>query len=138
MMRIVLDTNVLVSGLLNPFGTCGQIARMLTTDRITLCVDARILIEYDEVLHRPLLKIQPQQARALLDYIEHTAEKHESVPLPVSLPDENDRPFLEVAHASNAACLVTGNLKHYPRTCRRGVRVLSPKDFLALQGGNKS
>ena len=41
-MRIVLDTNVLVSGLLTPFGTCGDVVRMLTSGSFTLCVDARI------------------------------------------------------------------------------------------------
>ena len=63
-MKIVLDTNVLVSGLLTPFGTCGAIVRMLTSDEFTLCVDSRILVEYDEVLHRPRFNIDPQKAAA--------------------------------------------------------------------------
>ncbi len=36
-MRIVLDTNVLVSGLLSPFGTCGQIVRMLAAGELVPC-----------------------------------------------------------------------------------------------------
>ena len=46
------------------------------------------------------------------------------------LPDENDNSFMEVALSSDAACLVTGNLKYFPEHCRAGVRVLAPREFL--------
>ena len=52
-MNIVLDTNVLVAGLLSPFGACGDIVRMISSGNLTLCVDARILSEYHEALRRP-------------------------------------------------------------------------------------
>ena len=41
-MRIVLDTNVLISGMLTPFGVCGEIIRIFTSGGLTLCVDSRI------------------------------------------------------------------------------------------------
>ena len=129
-MRIVLDTNVLVSGLLTPFGKCGEIVRMLTSDEITLCVDSRILLEYGEVLHRPVFNIDPHRADIVIDYIQTSAETHAIMPLKTALPDANDSPFLEVAVSSGAACLVTGNLKHFPLRCRAGIRVLSPTEFL--------
>ena len=47
-MNIVLDTNVLVAGLLSPFGPCGQIVRMVSSGELTLSFDARILAEYEE------------------------------------------------------------------------------------------
>jgi len=129
-VRIVLDTNVLVSGLLTPFGVCGEIVRMLTSDEMTLCVDYRILIEYGEVLHRPQFNIAPQKAAVVIEYIQATAETHGTAPLNKALPDEKDNPFLEVALSSGAECLVTGNLKHFPERCRSGVKVLSPGEFL--------
>lgn len=52
-MIIVLDTNVLVSGLLTPFGSSGEIVRMITSGKLILEYDSRILIEYEEVLNRP-------------------------------------------------------------------------------------
>ena len=55
-MRIVLDTNVLVSGLLTPFGSSGEIVRMVFSGELILCIDARILSEYKEVLNRPKFK----------------------------------------------------------------------------------
>ena len=54
-MKIVLDTNVLVAGLLSPFGSCGDIVRMVSSGNLTLCIDARVLSEYHEVLERPKL-----------------------------------------------------------------------------------
>lgn len=52
-MRIVLDTNVLVAGLLSPFGPCGEIVRMVSSGEPALCFDARILSEVNDVLKRP-------------------------------------------------------------------------------------
>ncbi|MFC1452192.1 putative toxin-antitoxin system toxin component, PIN family [Verrucomicrobiota bacterium] len=127
---MVLDTNVLVSGLLTPFGTCGEIVRMLTSSEIVLCADARILLEYDDVLHRPKFAIDPHKVDVVMEYIQNSSEVHATAPLERPLPDEDDHPFLEVALSSDAECLVTGNLKHFPKRCRAGVRVLSPKQFL--------
>jgi len=129
-VRIVVDTNVLVSGLLTPFGTCGAIVRMLTSADIVLCVDARILLEYDDVLRRPKFDIDPHKAAVVMDYIHDYSEVHPASPIGRSLPDEDDNPFLEVALSAAADCLVTGNLKHFPKRCRAGVRVLSPQQFL--------
>ena len=51
-------------------------------------------------------------------------------PLPLRLSDPDDEPFLEVAAAAMAEFLVTGNLKHFPRDRRQGVRVVLPREFL--------
>ena len=51
-MRIVLDTNVLVSGFLSPYGPPGAILRSILAGSITLCFDERILTEYRDVLTR--------------------------------------------------------------------------------------
>ena len=129
-MRIVLDTNVLVSGLLTPFGTCGEIVRMLTSGQIVLCVDARILLEYEEVLHRPKFDIDAHSLAVVMEYIQNSSESYPAVPLDNPLPDADDDPFIEVAVSSSAEHLVTGNLNHFPKRCRAGVRVLSPCQFL--------
>ena len=130
-MRIVLDTNVLVSGLLTPFGTCGEIVRMLTSGEVELCVDARILAEYEAVLRRPKFSIAPSQIVIVLDYIQAMSESFGAIPLQHPLPDEDDHPFLEIARSSRADCLVTGNLKHFPKRCCVDVRVVSPDQFVA-------
>ena len=131
-MKVVLDTNVLVSGLLSPYGPCGEIVRMMTGGAIQLCYDARILAEYGEVLRRPRFRINPDELAAVLDYIESAGQSVASVPLPHSLPDGDDEAFLEVALGAGARCLVTGNMRHYPEKLRMGMRVISPAQFMTF------
>ena len=131
-MNIVLDTNVLVAGLLAPFGPCGAIVRMVSSGDLTLIYDARIILEYSEVLHRQKFSFDEDRVAALLDYIEHNGKRTASSPLARALPDRDDEPFLEVALAGGVACLVTGNRAHFPVKSRKGVRVVSPREFLAF------
>lgn len=129
-MRIVLDTNVLVSGLLSPFGPPGEIVRLVSSGSVVLCVDARILGEYEQVLLRPRFGFDPDSVAALLDYIDFRSEVVASEPLPRRLPDPDDEPFLEVALSCVADCLVTGNLSHFPPAARGMLAVLSPAEFM--------
>ena len=129
-MRIVLDTNVLVSALLSPFGPPGEILRLITTGLIRVCHDARILCEYRQVLLRPAFPFGRFQVESLLDQIEADGVPVAALPLAQRLPDPDDEAFLEVGLAGEARYLVTGNLKHYPTRTRQGVQVASPRDFL--------
>lgn len=129
-MNVVLDTNVIVAGLLSPFSPCGEILRMITAGDLILCLDARLLAEYSEVLRRPRFEFKPELIAALLDHLSHSGILVAASPLPVPLPDPDDAPFLEVALAGHAECLVTGNLRHFPAQSRQGIAVLSPKEFV--------
>jgi putative PIN family toxin of toxin-antitoxin system len=131
-MKIVLDTNVLVSGLLSPFGTCGEIVRMVSSAELTLAFDARIITEYKEVLIRPKFKFDKNKIDALLEHIAYRGVVVASSPLPQSLPDIDDEPFLEVAIAAQAVCLITGNLIHFPPRLSLGVTIFSPGAFLTF------
>lgn len=129
-MKIVLDTNVLVAGLLSPFGPCGDIVRMVSAGNLTLCVDARVLSEYHEALGRRKFNFEQDRLDAILDYIEHHSLVVASVPLSMSLPDPYDEPFLEIAISGGANYLVTGNGAHFPSQLCQGMKVVSPADFL--------
>lgn len=126
----MLDTNVLVSGLLSPYGNPAEIVRLVVSGTLTLCVDARILVEYAQVLERPKFGFAKRKVEAIVDHI--AAEGIHVAPDPLSqrLPDQDDEPFLEVALAGQAACLVTANLAHFPAAARAGATVLSPTEFL--------
>ena len=129
-MRVVIDTNVLVSGLLSPFGPPGVVVGLTTAGSLCLCHDARILAEYNEVLRRPAFPFAENEVAALMAQIRAGGELIAAKPLPLRLPDPDDEPFLEVAAAAMAEFLVTGNLKHFPSDRRQGVRVVSPREFL--------
>jgi len=129
-MRIVLDTNVLVSALLSPSGPPAEILRLVLVGRIELIADARILAEYEEVLSRPKFGFDPDQTGHIIGLIEHSADMVACEPLKERLDDRWDEPFAEAAVTAKAACLVTGNTRHYPAKCLPGVKVLSPEEFL--------
>lgn len=129
-MRIVLDTNVLVSGLLSPFGPPADIVRLVAAGAIALCVDARLLEEYRLVLARPRFAFDPERVAELLAQFDAEGVRGGPSPLRVRLPDPDDEPFLEVALATAAAALVTGNSRHFPPARREGVRVVSPRVFV--------
>ena len=129
-MKIVLDTNVLIAGLLSPFCPCGDIVRMVSSGELVVCLDARILSEYHEVLRRPKFRFEQDKVVALMDYIEYRGQIVASSPLSHSLPDPDDEPFLEIALTGGAEYLITGNHAHYPHDLCKGARVLPPADFL--------
>lgn len=130
-MRVVVDTNVMVSGLLAPYGPAGEILRMISAGHLRLCYDARILAEYAEVLLRPKFPFEPDLVEALLAQIRQGGEVVAAAPLPLRLPDPDDEMFLQAALAGAAACLITGNLRHYPPAHRPGLPVVTPAEFLA-------
>jgi putative PIN family toxin of toxin-antitoxin system len=130
-VKIVLDTNVLVSGLLSPHGYPARIVDLVTSSRVTVLYDDRILAEYRDVLGRPRLRISGVLGGMLLDYVENAGLLTSAPPLAVVLPDPDDLPFLEVAEAGAAEALVTGNARHYvPTKGEHRVLVLSPAMFV--------
>jgi putative PIN family toxin of toxin-antitoxin system len=131
-MRIVLDTNVLVSGLLTPFGSSGEIVRMIFSGELILCIDARILSEYKEVLTRPKFKFDKNKIAVLIDFIMQYGQVISSSPLKHPLPDPDDEPFLEVAVAGNVKSLITGNKAHYPSAYMENIEIVSPSEFIDL------
>lgn len=136
-MKVVLDTNVVVSGLLSRGGNCARILRLTLTGLLDPCLDDRILAEYEAVLPRPLFKIAPEDVEEVIELFRTHAERVVAPPLPAKLPDASDLPFLEVAAAAEAV-LVTGNLKHFPRRACGGVPVMSSAEFLDLIGRERA
>jgi len=128
-LKIVLDTNVLVSGLLSPFNKPADILRLIISGQIRLCVDARILAEYRDVLYRPKFHFYENRIEILLDYIRNIGEPVNSIPLLYSSPDPGDVPFLEVAVAGGVKYLVTGNISHFPAEYG-SVQIITPAEFI--------
>lgn len=135
-MRAVVDTNILVSGLLGTSSPPSEVVMAIATDRIRPVVCAEIVAEYRDVLARPRLRIRPDRAAELLKMIEQTADwvtvpAFAGVP---PLPDPDDWPFFAAARV--AACpLITGNVRHFPADM--GVRVMTAREWVeAIQAGN--
>lgn len=129
-MKIVLDTNVLVSALLRPDSIPGRIVDLVLAEQVMLVLDHRIFAEYHSVLIRPDFPFSPDQVGALLEFVWRAGEMVDASPLPIHLPDPDDVMFIEAAVSAVADALVTGNLKHFPASQCHGVRVLTPREWL--------
>ena len=112
-MFIVMDTNILVSALINPKGKPASIFRRYVMGEFRLCLDERIFFEYQEVLNRPSFKFDPKRISVILSYIRTHARFVLAPKIDIPFADEKDRMFFEVAKFTGAA-LITGNAKHYP------------------------
>lgn len=128
-MLVVLDTNILVSALLSPFGPPARVLDLVLSGEFRVAFDDRLLAEYREVLARPTFGFAPEETDPVLAYLESDGERVTARPLACQLPDPDDLPFLEVA-AEAGATLITGNTAHYPETSRGAVQVSAPGEFI--------
>jgi putative PIN family toxin of toxin-antitoxin system len=129
-MIIVLDTNVVVSGILKPYSKTAAILRLVADGAIQLAYDLRILSEYRDVLSRPKFNFAKENIEAFLDQVEQEGVLVSVKPLKNHLPDPDDEPFLEVALSGGVKAIVTGNKRHFPRKDYQGVKIFSPVEFL--------
>lgn len=130
----VLDTNVVVSGLLSPHGPPARLVDALLAGNLRLTWTDRIAAEYREVLARPRLAIPAVRREAFLALLsigDHVAPSAWSHPRP---SDPDDLPFLEAAVHATDQVLVTGNTRHFPSACRGTVKVLTPAKAWARLG----
>jgi putative PIN family toxin of toxin-antitoxin system len=136
-LRIVLDTTVLVSGLLKVHSPPARIVDMILIERVRCVFDDRILAEYAEVLGRPKFRpaLDSGEGEQFLDFLRRTGEGVSAPPLPLAgpAPDAYDLPFAEAAVAGAAEAIVTGNLKHFEffQGNAWGIEILPPAGLVA-------
>ena len=130
MKQWVIDTNVIVSGLMTPSGSSAQIIDAILNGQVKLVYDSRILKEYRDVLSRPRLKLPPMKIQALLVSMHRQLLVSPSVSGIIG-PDSDDIIFIEAALATTDKTIITGNLAHFPVKILQGVRILTPVQALA-------
>ena len=116
MLKVVLDTNVLVSALLKPDSMPELILSLILSGEILLCLSEPISAEYEEVIKRDKFKkLDQRKVKELLSRLKSQAQWVEpKVHLQVTLADPGDNKFLECADKAGADFLITGNLRHFP------------------------
>ena len=131
MIRVVIDTNVLVSALLQPEGLPAAVLMLALSGEIQLCVSDAVFTEYDDVIRRPRLK-------RTVDVIEGTLKSIRELGIWVKpavkahgCSDPDDNVFLECAQAAGADYLVTGNLRHFPDRWKK-TRVVGVRELIEL------
>ena len=137
MIRTVIDTNVWVAGLLTPSGPPARIVDLVFNGILMPVVSPRILREYHAVLTRPELGLPVAEVLIALEYLKipGTRVVHvDPTDLPGMCADPDDDHFLAAAIAGGAACVVTGNTRHFPSSPWRGIIITTPAAFLRSLG----
>lgn len=136
MNRVVLDTNIIVSALLVPSGTQASVLLLALRGPNALYVSQPVLAEYDEVLRRPRLKLQPRQIDEALAAIRKVAKLVAPAQTLSVSADESDNRFLECAEAAEADYLVTGNTRHFPHIYKT-TKIVTGRQFLDMLAGSE-
>ena len=133
-LRLVLDTNVVVSGALKPRGLERAGLTFAVTPPAKLYVSPGILAEYAEVLRRPELRLPDGERRSLLELLAERSHPVGPGGRVYACRDPDDNIFLVCAEAAGADYLVTGNKRHFPRfwkqtkivNCRELMEIIAP------------
>ncbi|MBM4278040.1 MAG: putative toxin-antitoxin system toxin component, PIN family [Deltaproteobacteria bacterium] len=134
MLRIVVDTNVVVSALLKSQSNPALILSLFIQGEYTVCLSKEIFAEYEEVLVRDKFKgLDEAEVKKLLTLF--TRRALWVVPK-VSIRDVAKEPadnaFLECALEAKADFIVTGNIHHFPVKEFHNTYIVTPSEFLNL------
>jgi len=130
-LRLVIDTNTVVSAALKPDGLQRTVLLLAITKPARLYVSDDVMAEYREVLARPELKIRKGPRQQLLQLIKaHAYSVKPARPLLVTT-DPDDNRFLECADAARADYLVTGNTRHFPKFWKK-TKVITSREFISI------
>lgn len=130
-LRLVIDTNIIVSAALKPDGLQRTVLLLATAKPARLYITGAILDEYRDVLTRPEMKIRRGLRNQLLQLIRVRGHTVKPSRLPQITKDPDDNKFLECADAARADYLVTGNARHFPKFWKK-TKVITSREFLDI------
>jgi len=130
-LRLVIDTNVVVSAALKPEGLQRTVVLLAMSQPARWCVSEAIVSEYEMVLARPELKIRRGLRQQLLQLIKNHAHVVKPSRLAQVTSDPADNMFIECADAARADYLVTGNQRHFPKFWKN-TKIITSSEFLSV------
>jgi uncharacterized protein len=130
-LRLVLDTNIVVSAALKPESLQRTVMTIAMTKPARLYVSQPILEEYAEVLSRPELRIRKGMRLRLLQLIQNRSLLISPRIHLAAASDPDDDKFIECADASRADYLITGNRRHFPRFWK-STKIITAREFIEL------
>jgi putative PIN family toxin of toxin-antitoxin system len=134
MIRVVLDTNIIVSALLQPYGPPAQVFVLAIGGSIQLCISGSVYSEYEEVVNRPRFRLSEDTINGALHTIREKSFWVRPTETIRACSDSDDDIFLECAHAAQANYLVTGNLKHFHKSWS-GTQIVPARRMLNIISG---
>jgi putative PIN family toxin of toxin-antitoxin system len=130
-LRLVIDTNVVVSAALKPEGLQRTVILLAMTKPARWYVSDPIVSEYTMVLARPELKIRRSLRQQLLQLIKNHARLVKPSRSVQVTSDPADNIFIECADAARADYLVTGNQRHFPKFWKN-TKIITSREFLSV------
>lgn len=130
-LRLVIDTNIVVSAALKPDGVQRTVLLFAITKPARLYVSSAIIAEYGEVLSRSELKIRRGLRLQLLQLIKNHSHLVTPTRLPQIAKDPGDDKFIECADAARADYLVTGNQRHFPKFWKK-TKVITGRELISI------
>jgi putative PIN family toxin of toxin-antitoxin system len=130
-LRLVIDTNILVSAALKPDGLQRTVLLLAIAKPARLYVTPAVLAEYREVLARPEFKIRRGLRQQLLQLIKNRAQLVTPARALRVATDPDDNKFIECADAARADYLITGNQRHFPRFWKK-TKVITSREFTGI------
>jgi putative PIN family toxin of toxin-antitoxin system len=138
-MRIVLDANVVASGLLSGKGPPGRILAYWQADRFDVVVSEPVLQEIDHILRHPRIQQQYHLPETDIGRFMVMLRRHAIVAKPVEAlrvieRDDGDNRYLECARAGDASIIVSRDRHLLELGKYEDIQVLYPAGFVALLG----
>jgi putative PIN family toxin of toxin-antitoxin system len=130
-MRVVLDTNILISACWTPGGNEARVIAMAVGGALEIAVSAELEAEYRDVAGRKKFAKQREALEGTIEALLAVASRVEPVAECEACSDADDNQLLDCAVAAGARFVVTGNGKHFPAEWR-GVRVINARALLDL------
>ena len=137
LLQIVLDTNVLVSGLRSRRGYAFQLLHMVGNKYFDINLSVPLVLEYEDVLYRPELKLSVTNSivEQVISYHCSVAHHHRIFFLwRPFLPDAKDDMVLELAVKAQCRYIVTYNKRDFRGVEQFGLQALTPKELLESIG----
>jgi uncharacterized protein len=134
-MRVVLDTNIIISALLAPAGKPAAIVRIWLDGKFTLLTCAAHLDELRSTLEKPRVaeRVKPHKAGRLVNQVKKLAEDIGPLPRVELSPDPTDDFLLALSEGGKAAYLVTGDKSGLLALGRhKTTRIVSAREFAGL------
>lgn len=130
-LRLVIDTNVVISAALKPDGLHRTVVVLAITKPARWYVSEAIMAEYRAVMARPELKIRKRLRQQLLHLLKNRTRMIIPSRLYQVTSDPADNMFVECADAARADYLVTSNLRHFPAFWKK-TKVINSREFLRI------
>ena len=132
MQKLILDTNVIVSALISNSIPTQILYEVVLTNIVDTCLSEEIFSEYIKVLAREKFDKFPNfrsKADVVLNKLRETCRYYRTGRRIEVLSDLSDNKFLEVAVASSADYLITGNKLDFTIKEFEYTRIVSPRDY---------